>query len=83
MTVSERRRPEDCKGVAICWLKAVYVRDAWAQDRQFGVIASSDDHMGQPGKPVKGVAAVFSPENTREGICCWPMHSGKVGELIP
>lgn len=48
--------------------KPVYARDAWGQGRRFGVIASSDDHMGQPGKPVKGLAAVFSPENTREAI---------------
>ena len=48
--------------------KPVYARDAWAQGRRFGVIASSDDHMGQPGKPVKGVAAVFAPENTRPAL---------------
>lgn len=48
--------------------KPVYARDAWSQGRRLGVIASSDDHMGQPGKPVKGLAAVFSPENTREEI---------------
>jgi hypothetical protein len=48
--------------------KPVYARDAWKQGRRFGVVASSDDHMGQAGKPVKGLAAVFSSENTREGL---------------
>jgi hypothetical protein len=46
----------------------VYARDAWHQGRRFGVIASSDDHMAQPGKPVKGLAAVFAAENTREAL---------------
>jgi hypothetical protein len=48
--------------------RSVYARDAWSQGRRFGVIASSDDHMGQPGKSVKGLAAVFSPQNTREAL---------------
>ena len=48
--------------------KPVYARDAWKQGRRFGVIASSDDHMGQPGKPTKGLAAVYAPRNTREDI---------------
>jgi hypothetical protein len=48
--------------------KRVYARDAWAQGRRFGVVASSDDHMGQPGKPVKGIAAVLCAENTREAL---------------
>jgi len=48
--------------------KPVYARDAWSQGRRFGVIASSDDHMAQPGKPVKGLAAVFAPENAREAL---------------
>jgi len=46
----------------------VYARDAWSQGRRFGVVASSDDHMAQPGKPVKGLAAVFAPQNTREAL---------------
>lgn len=46
----------------------VYARDAWSQGRKYGVIASSDDHMAQPGKPVKGLAAVFAEENTWPGI---------------
>ena len=46
----------------------VYARDAWRQGRRYGVVASSDDHMAQPGKPVKGLAAVFAPENTREAL---------------
>ena len=48
--------------------KPVYVRDAWAQGIRYGVVASSDDHMGQAGKPIKGLAAVFAPENTRETL---------------
>jgi hypothetical protein len=46
----------------------VYARDAWSQGRRYGVVASSDDHMAQPGKPVKGLAAVLAPENTREAL---------------
>jgi len=48
--------------------KPVYARDAWNQGRHYGVIASSDDHIAQPGKPVKGLAAVFASENTREAL---------------
>ncbi len=48
--------------------KPVYVRDAWAQGRRFGVVGGSDDHMGQPGKPVKGLTAVLAPRNTRADI---------------
>jgi hypothetical protein len=48
--------------------KPTYARDAWRLGHQYGVIASSDDHMGQPGKPVKGLAAVLSSDNTRESI---------------
>ena len=44
----------------------VYARDAWAQGRRYGVVASSDGHMGQPGKPIKGVAAAFAAENSRD-----------------
>jgi hypothetical protein len=55
--------------------KSVYARDAWAQGRRYGVIASSDDHMGQPGKPIKGLAAVLSPSNTREEI--WQALKGR------
>ena len=32
------------------------------------MIASCDDHAGQPGKPINGVAAVVASENTREEI---------------
>ena len=48
--------------------RPVYVRDAWAQGRRYGVIASSDDHTGQAGKPIKGRAAIFADENTREAL---------------
>ena len=48
--------------------RPVYARDAWQQGRRYGVVAGSDDHMGQAGKPVKGLTAVYSAENTREGI---------------
>jgi len=48
--------------------RPVYARDAWAQGRRFGVVASSDDHMGQPGKPIKGCVAVRAGENRREAI---------------
>ena len=46
----------------------VYVRNAWAQGRRYGVVASSDGHMGQPGKPMKGAAAVYASENTRDAL---------------
>jgi hypothetical protein len=46
----------------------VYVRDAWAQGRRYGVVASSDDHMGQAGKPIKGRAAIYARQNTREAL---------------
>jgi hypothetical protein len=48
--------------------RAVYVRDALAQGRKYGLVASSDDHMGQPGKPIKGCTAVFSEGKNRETI---------------
>lgn len=48
--------------------RPVYVRDAWAQGRRYGVVASSDDHMGQPGKPMKGLAALYASANTREHL---------------
>lgn len=48
--------------------RPVYVRDAWEQGRRFGVVASSDDHMGQPGKPTKGLTAVLAPANTRAAL---------------
>ncbi len=48
--------------------RRVYVRDAWAQGRRYGVIAGSDDHMGQPGKPVKGCTGVWAQANTREAL---------------
>ena len=46
----------------------IYARDAWAQGRRYGTIASSDNHFAQPGKPVKGLAAIFAPANTREAL---------------
>ncbi|MCC7203897.1 MAG: DUF3604 domain-containing protein [Phycisphaeraceae bacterium] len=48
--------------------KPVYARDAWAQGRRYGVVAGSDDHMGQPGKPVKGLTAAHATRNTRQDI---------------
>ena len=48
--------------------RPVYVRDAWAQGRRYGVVASSDDHMGQAGKPIKGRAAIYAHQNTREAL---------------
>jgi hypothetical protein len=46
----------------------VYLRDAWSQGHRYGVVASSDDHMGQPGKPMKGLAAVYASSNSREAL---------------
>lgn len=46
----------------------IYARDAWAQGRRYGTVASSDNHFAQPGKPVKGLAALFAPANTREAL---------------
>jgi hypothetical protein len=48
--------------------KPYWVRDAWAQGRRYGVIASGDDHMAQPGKPWTGLACVYAERNTRESL---------------
>jgi hypothetical protein len=45
-----------------------YARDAWRLGKRFVTVGSSDDHFGQAGKAERGVAAVYSPELTREGI---------------
>ena len=48
--------------------RSVYVQDALAQGRRYGIVASCDDHMGQPAKPFKGIAAIWADRNTREGL---------------
>ncbi|MBI1898628.1 MAG: DUF3604 domain-containing protein [Acidobacteria bacterium] len=39
-----------------------------AQGRRFGVLASTDDHLGYPGGYGEGLAAVFAPELSRKSI---------------
>jgi len=41
---------------------------ALAQGHRFGVIASTDDHLGYPGAWGEGLAAVLAPELTRKAI---------------
>jgi len=45
-----------------------YARDAWVAGQRLGVIASSDDHSASPGRPYKGLAAVYAENLTREAI---------------
>ena len=45
-----------------------YLQDAWLMGLKLGVIASSDNHMSQPGKEGYGTMAVWSPELTREAV---------------
>jgi hypothetical protein len=45
-----------------------YARDAWAAGCRYGVIASSDNHAGQPGNPINGLAAVYADANTSEDV---------------
>ncbi|NLE77960.1 MAG: CehA/McbA family metallohydrolase, partial [Chloroflexi bacterium] len=44
------------------------VQAAWARGLRLGVIASSDEHRGQPGNPWGGLACVWAPELTREAL---------------
>lgn len=44
------------------------VQSAWARGYRLGVIASSDNHIGQPGNPNNGLAAVWAKELTRESL---------------
>ena len=41
---------------------------ALAQGHRFGVVASTDDHLGYPGGYGEGLAAVLAPELTRKAI---------------
>ncbi|MCO5249573.1 MAG: DUF3604 domain-containing protein [Chitinophagales bacterium] len=62
-----------------------YVQDAWAMGEKLGVIASSDDHFGQPGLIVNGVAAVLTDELSRDALFkgLYNRHSyGTTGEHI-
>ena len=45
-----------------------YLQDAWLLGLRLGVIASSDNHMSQPGKEGFGTMAVWAPELTREAV---------------
>ncbi len=45
-----------------------YLQDAWRMGLEVSAIAASDDHRAQPGKPQYGLAAVWAPELTRDGI---------------
>lgn len=45
-----------------------YARDAWDLGQQLGVIASSDNHRGTPGRSETGQAGVWAGELTREAI---------------
>ena len=45
-----------------------YLQDAWLMGLKMGVIASSDNHMSQPGKEGFGTMAVWTPELTRDAV---------------
>jgi len=45
-----------------------YAQDAWLAGLKMGVIASSDNHMAQPGKEGFGVIAVWASEFTRDAV---------------
>ena len=62
-----------------------YVQDAWAIGEKLGVLASSDDHFGQPGLVVNGIAAVLADELNRDALfqSLYNRHSyGTTGEHI-
>jgi len=45
-----------------------YAQDHWKAGRRIGVIASSDAHNGQAGRPHGGIAAVFAPGLSERGV---------------
>jgi hypothetical protein len=45
-----------------------YTQNLWRNGVELGVIASTDDHRGRPGKRRGGIAAVYAPELTREAV---------------
>lgn len=45
-----------------------YASDAWLRGYELGVVGSSDDHRGQPGRGEYGLAALFSPELERGSL---------------
>jgi hypothetical protein len=47
---------------------ALFVQDAWQQGFELSVIASSDDHTSQPGKPHFGLAAVWAHDLQRDEV---------------
>jgi hypothetical protein len=49
------------------WTKNTF-HYALSQGHRFGVIASTDDHLGYPGGWGEGLAAVFAPELSRKSI---------------
>ncbi|NPV07589.1 MAG: DUF3604 domain-containing protein [Anaerolineae bacterium] len=62
-----------------------YAQDAWAAGQRLGVIASSDEHWGRPGRTGYGLAAVYASSLTREGVfdAIASRHSyGTTGERI-
>lgn len=47
---------------------ACSVQSAWARGYRLGVIAGSDTHLGQPGNPHCGLAAILAKRLTREAL---------------
>jgi hypothetical protein len=45
-----------------------YAQDAWLQGHVLGVIASSDNHRAQPGRPELGLAAVWANELSAKAV---------------
>ncbi len=45
-----------------------YVQEGWLTGQRMGTICSSDNHQAQPGRRQTGLAAVWAPALTRNGI---------------
>ena len=45
-----------------------YVQEGWLTGQRMGTICSSDNHQAQPGRQQTGLAAVWAPALTRNGI---------------
>lgn len=45
-----------------------YAQDAWQAGKRWAAVASSDDHLGQGGKPHQGVVAVWAEELDHKAI---------------
>jgi len=64
--LNRMRNPE--RRTNTSWPGPYYAQDYWQAGMRMGVLASSDEHSGQGGRPHGGIAAVFTDRLTREGL---------------